>query len=206
MTRKILTMTVLMLALCMTVKAQGLASSLYLGYTPLEGYNPVLRAGSDKFEYNYKDFWGASIALDSRMGDTSSMLFGFEYGQGKFDKYTQKGTPAGFNANAFGDIWYLSMNTLYGMVLPLGNERFSIPLHIGPGVQYLHGGPFHNFLVSPMAQIRFKGYFTNSIGLYVGANARYNVGLKNIGKDDSYYILGFQWGVEAGLTIALGAD
>lgn len=196
---------ILGLLACTNVTRAQISSNWYVGYSPVGAICPIIQNGSDKFEYNYKNKWSINAALDSQTGDTSFMTFGFEYGQGKFDKKEFKGIPEGFSPTAQNDMWYLAMNTMFGKAIPLGS-RFSIPMSIGPGITYLNGSPIHNLTFSPTAKIRLMGYVTDKIGLYVGGLARYHLGMKNLtGDAQNYYLHGLQWNAEVGIVFSAGA-
>lgn len=169
-----------------------------IGYSPLGNLNAVIIGDDAKFKYNYKAGWGVNVDYNTRFNNGFDMLTELNYWKGKLDSYKPDGSIEKFNPTPSENLSYFSFNVYYGRSLAL--NRFVIQGVIGPGFSYLNGGPIHNLCLSPAAKARVVGYITPKIGMYVGANGRYNIGFKKPG-----ILSVFQWNIEAGIVFNIGA-
>ena len=203
---------VVMLASCMTVKAQTedmVSDNMYLGFAPFGGITQTFKCSPEKYKYKFKDCWNVVWDYDMRFDDGFSFLFGADFGKGKFESYDFEGTPF-FNPTP-DDLTFFSLNLLMGFHWSLDkNGRFDLGTYIGPGISYLRGGPLHHMTIDPVGKIRLHGYVTNTLGLFIGASYRYHFGFEGLfdkKKNEGYYsIKGPQWNAEVGITFSIGSS
>ena len=208
MKTKIAMLSIAMLAICFLAKAQEKVSSLTIGYAPL-GYTHVnISLDDEKYKYDYKSYWNATIGYEKQFKGAVS-LTEVTYAQASFDKYDLSGTSKWFNPAQSEDIYSLSVTTYVGKTIN-PNKRIQFPLYIGIGGDYLNGGPIHNLAIDLAAKARIKFYITSGFGIYVGATGRYGWGSKRASESKSsgsssksYSVVPSQWAVDAGLVIGL---
>lgn len=214
-----------MLAICsMNANAQSDGTgNVFAGFSPVAGINPSILYSPDKFSYKYKGFWLASLGYSNdiksggdrrkRLSWGPSVLTELNFGKAKYDHQDfDKGIPNFFDPTPE-DLTYFSWNGYLGYHVT--KSRFGISGLVGPGLSYMHSGPFHNLFLSPAAKVRFKVYLTNKFGIFVGGGGRYDLGFKDLfssygGEEDSnssggpYTISNPIWNLEVGLVIASG--
>lgn len=201
------TFVIALFAFSMNASAQDKARSLNLGFAPY-GYTHVkISGGDDKFIYDYKSYWNASVGYE-RQFKGAIALTELTYASAKFDKYDVTGVPQYFNPYHNEDITSISLIGYIGKTLNPG-KRVQFPLYIGVGGEYLEGGPIHNIALDFAAKARVKVYVTDNIGVFGGVSGRYGYGTKkesesSNGSKTTYYNLGnTMWYVDAGVVFRI---
>lgn len=186
----------------------GVAFNAYGGYLPIGKTKIKVSFDDVKLKIDYKTQWGVHLGFDNRLNNNafgSYLVVALDFSRGKLDNYVVSGDAESFTTNPVpGDnLTDIDFNVLYGLAIPLG-ERFELPFQIGPGFSFLKGGQIHNLCFAPAAKVKLKGYITNNFGLYAGVNGRFHLGNKKI-EDKSGLLTAFQWDLEVGMVISLGA-
>jgi len=196
-----------MFAFSMNASAQDKVRSLNLGFAPY-GYNHVkINGKDDKFIYDYKSYWNASVGYERQIKGVIA-LTEFTYASAKFDKYDVTGVPQYFNPYHSEDITSYSLFGYVGKTIN-PNKRIQFPLYIGVGGEYLEGGPIHNITIDIAAKARVKFYVSDNIGIFGGVSGRYGYGTKkesesSNGNKTTYYNLGnTMWYLDAGIVFGI---
>ncbi|MBR4238788.1 MAG: DUF2715 domain-containing protein [Prevotella sp.] len=188
------------------VKAQNKARSITFGFSPI-GYNHVnINLDDEKYKYDYKSYWNANIGYEKQFKGVVS-LTEFTYSHATFDKYDLTGTSEWFNPAQTEDLTTMSITTYAGKTIN-PNKRIQFPVYIGIGGEYLNGGPMHNLAIDLALKARVKFYFTNSIGIYVGATGKVGYGMKSASEKSAsskeyYSVIPSMLMLDAGMVITL---
>lgn len=200
--KKIILLTAAVLFVCNNIKADdGFAKSVIIGFGPVGYHHVNITHSDDKFKYDYKSYWSANFGYEKQFGGTTVLTQLF-YSQGKFDKYVLKGTTDYFDPTQKDDVFSAGLTILAGTTINK-YSRLQFPIYIGPGVEYMKGGPFHNIVGHLAVQVRMKFYFTDNIGFYIGGSGRVGYGYKGGSKEkDRYSIVPITAYADAGLVFS----
>ena len=193
---------VALFACSMTAHAQTKVSSLTLGFAPIGDIQTAIKLDNEDYKYKYKSYWNANIGYEKQLKGAVT-LTEISFVKAAFKDSTLTGNSVWFNPRNVDDVYMASVTQYVGVTIN-PNKRVQFPLYIGVGGDYINGGPLHNIMVSAAAKARLKFYFTNSIGIYVGASGRYGYGVKSASETsdgDSYGVSAFSWSADAGLII-----
>ena len=185
MKKQILSMIALLTFSTAAMADDGFAKSVIAGFAPVGYHHVSISHKDDKFSYDYKSYWSANIGYEKQFGGTTVLTQLF-YSQGKFDKYELKGTTDFFDPAQKEDVFSAGLTILAGTTINK-YSRLQFPIYIGPGVEYMKGGPLHNIIGHLAVQVRMKFYFTDNIGFYVGGSARIGYGYKGGSKENERY-------------------
>ena len=161
-------------------------SSFIVGATPGPAmFKTTYRYEGGEYRLFYNKYRSFSLAFEDQLfAPGLGFLLEFSYSHASYDHMTTKDIPGipqytDYNVKNINDYSL----TLYGNLTLLPNHRFQIPIYLGLGGDVLKGEPFHHFMISAAAKLRLKYYVTNSIGIYVGVNARTGMGSSGVEKD-----------------------
>lgn len=178
---------------CIGAKAQEKSSSITIGFAPMGSTSVEISDDNNDFSYDYKSYWNASIGYEKQLKGVVS-LTELTYAHAKSDI---KSWPDA-------DLTSVTLMTYAGKTFNR-NKRLQIPVYIGLGGEYLHGGPVHNLAFDLGLKARLKIYITNNIAVYGGVTGRLGLGTKS--KDDSsdefYTLSPRMWAIDCGLVFGI---
>lgn len=191
---------------CVNASAQDKSRSLIGGFSPFGMMNAKLKHDGERYKYNYKSYWGVSLAYEKQLRGVSSMTE-FSFAKASFDDYEIKGTPSTFNPYQTEGVSAFTLMEYFGRAINAGH-RFQVPIYIGFGGTYLKGGPFHNLLINVGLKARMKFYVTDKLAVFGGGSLTYGFGSKSAGDGDSfsknsYSLTGLTIPVEVGLILGI---
>lgn len=195
-----------LMAVSLSASAQNKARSLTIGFGPV-GYNHVnISLDPEKYKYDYKSYWNASIGYEKQFKGIVS-LTEVSYSHAAFDDYELKGNSEWFNPYQKDDLTSISVTTYAGKTIN-PNKRVQFPVYIGIGGEYLSGGPLHNLTIDLALKARMKFYFTDKIGIYVGVTGRAGYGMKKASESSSsssssYSVVPLMLALDAGLVFSI---
>ncbi len=191
---------------CVNASAQDKSRSLIAGFSPLGMMNVKIKLDDEKYKYNYKSYWGASLAFEKQLRGVSSMTE-LSFAKASFDDSEIQGTPSSFDPYQTEGITAFTLMEYFGRAINAG-QRFQVPIYIGFGGSYLKGGPFHNLTINLGLKVRMKYYVTDKLAVFGGGSLTYGLGSKSTGSEDtfskhSYSLNSLTIPVEVGLILGI---
>ena len=183
---KILTIAVMLLCMSLEVQSQdNMGHSINLSVAPVGYTQAKISHDNEKFTYNYKSFLSANLSYEKYF-ENMDVTTEFYYQQAKFDNYKLNGSTDAFNPAQKEDIYNVGVTIFAGIATINKYKRFQVPFYLGPGCEYIYGGPFHNLTFNISARARMKFYMTNNIGIFADVTGRYGFGSKSGSRSSKY--------------------